>query len=35
VDGIHGWGKGLVGQLIIERGGSTYNTRPPGRGRHR
>lgn len=25
VDGIHGWGHGLVGQLIIEPAGSTYH----------
>ncbi|HTE64192.1 MAG TPA: hypothetical protein VK631_27795, partial [Solirubrobacteraceae bacterium] len=25
VDGIHGWGKGLVGQLIVEPKGSTYH----------
>ena len=25
MDGIHGWGKGLVGQLIIEPKGSTYH----------
>jgi hypothetical protein len=25
VDGIHGWGKGLVGQLIVEPPGSTYH----------
>jgi len=25
VDGIHGWGKGLVGQLIVEPRGSTYH----------
>ena len=25
VDGIHGWGHGLVGQLIIEPKGSTYH----------
>ena len=25
VDGIHGWGQGLVGQLIIEPEGSTYH----------
>jgi manganese oxidase len=25
VDGIHGWGHGLVGQLIVEPAGSTYH----------
>ncbi|MDQ1738025.1 MAG: hypothetical protein QOH56_4276 [Pseudonocardiales bacterium] len=25
VDGIHGWGHGLVGQLIVEPSGSTYH----------
>ena len=25
VDGIHGWGKGMVGQLIVEPKGSTYH----------
>ena len=25
VDGIHGWGHGLVGQLIVEPQGSTYH----------
>jgi hypothetical protein len=25
VDGIHGWGKGLVGQLMVEPKGSTYH----------
>jgi hypothetical protein len=25
VDGIHGWGKGLVGQFIVEPPGSTYH----------
>ena len=26
VDGIHGWGHGLVGQLIVEPAGSTYHS---------
>ena len=25
VDGIHGWGHGLVGQIIVEPPGSTYH----------
>ena len=36
VDGIHGWGKGLVGQLIVEPKGSTYHDPKTGeRGRLR